>query len=226
MLNIAVITSVTGGRDILREDQNTETGNFVAYCDRNYGSRVWEERPACTLFKSERRNSRCPKILSHLYVDADYSVWIDGSVALRASAVTIVEDWVKDCDLAVFKHRVRGCTYEEAAVCAERQLDTPRLIESQVRRYREKGFPANAGLPECTVIVRRHSRKCEEFNHAWWAEYCRYSVRDQISFVYAAKNVGLTYRLITPTKFEHPYFDVLARPPQAELHQVQIPRLG
>ncbi len=157
-----------------------------------------------------------PKLLTHLYVNSEYSIWIDGYIALRDSAEKIVADFLDDCDLAVFRHRTRRCTYEEAAVCAQRELDSPATIDLQVRAYRERGLAANLGLAECSVIVRRNNRKCEEFNHLWWSHYCRYSARDQISFMYAAQVSGIRYRLVTPTKFEHPSFDVIARPPQPE----------
>jgi hypothetical protein len=31
-------------------------------------------------------------------------------------------------------------------------------------------------------LVRRHSKEMAKFNEAWWAEMCRWSYRDQVSF--------------------------------------------
>jgi len=46
------------------------------------------------------------------------------------------------------------------------------------------------------MIIRRHTKKIEQFNNAWWAEYCRFSVRDQLSFMYCLDKIGIPVNLI------------------------------
>lgn len=202
MSDITVLTSITAGKDYLRDDQCTEGAIFIAYVSADHRSEVWEQRPAYDRFHSARRNSRIPKILSHQFCDTEYSIWLDGNIALRVDPVRLVEMWLgADYDFAVFKHPERNCIYEEAVNCIGYGADDPEVINQQVSKYANSGYAKNFGLAEANVIVRRHSKRVIEFNNAWWAEYCVHCVRDQISFMYAAKTIGLRMNFITPSVF-------------------------
>jgi hypothetical protein len=211
MSDIVVLTSITGGKDHLRDDQCTEGAQFIAYVSSEFGSKVWKERPAYDRFHSHRRNSRAPKILSHHFCDAEYSIWIDGNVALRVGPYHLVETYLNGYDLAVFRHPDRNCIFEEAATCIECGLDDPDIIRGQVRRYADAGYAKNLGLAEANVIIRRHTNHIIEFNRTWWAEYCTHSVRDQLSFMYSINKTGVRINWITPTVFTgHEYFHGVA----------------
>jgi hypothetical protein len=201
MNQIAVLTSITGGKDHLRDDQCIDGARFIAYVSPEFGSSVWEERPAYNRFHSDRRNSRAPKILSHQFCDEEYSIWIDGNIALRTDPARLVTEFLRECDFAVFRHPLRNCIYEEAATCIELGLDDPEIINRQVRKYAAAGYARNMGLAEANVIIRRHTDRVIEFNKTWFAEYCMHSVRDQISLMYAAAKTGLRIDWISPTVF-------------------------
>ena len=53
--------------------------------------------------------------------------------------------------------RSGSSTAEEAEVCRSRRLDAARVIDRQTTRYRREGFPAEYGLNEAPVILRRHT---------------------------------------------------------------------
>lgn len=213
---IIVVTARTGGRDALRDDQVTAGATFIAYVDEPVETAVWDQRPVCRTFNSHRRNSRIHKILIHQYVDAAYSLWMDANVSLRVPAEQLVDEWLGHHDIAMFKHRTRDCMYDEAEVCAKLELDDPKLILEQRDTYHGRGFPRSLGLGEASVILRRHTAGVRNFNNAWWAEYCRFSVRDQISVMVAARETATSFNLITPTKFHHPYFQISPRPAGVE----------
>lgn len=217
MHDTVVFTSIVQGRgrDVLRDDQNSASGVFLAFVDRSWNSSVWTELPAYARFLSPRRNSRAPKILAHEFLDCRYSLWIDGRIALKTPVDRLVQEWLSDADLAVFSHPVRGCAYDEAEECATRRLDDPGLIREQSEKYRRAGQPRRAGLAENSIILRRHSATVERFNNAWWAEYCRYSVRDQISFMYAALTTGVRIRWLSP-EIRANHFDISPRGAEAE----------
>lgn len=207
MGDIAVLTSITGGKDHLREDQCTDGAKFIAYVSVQRGSEVWEERHAYNRFQSDRRNSRVPKILSHEFCEAEYSIWIDGNLALRVDPGRLVETYLGSCDFAIFRHPFRNCLYDEAETCSRDGLDDPDVISRQVSKYAAAGYAKNLGLAEANVIIRRHSDEVIHFNKTWWAEYCLHSVRDQISFMYAASKAGLRINWMSPTVFTgHEYF--------------------
>ncbi|MDR7299491.1 hypothetical protein J2X16_004861 [Pelomonas aquatica] len=223
---ISVVTARIGNRDCLLDSQVRGSVEFVAYIDAPTVSITWELREACKLFLSDRRNSRIHKILIHQYINSEYSLWMDANMQLLVPAERLVDEWLSQHDVAIFKHRVRNCVYEEAHKCIELGLDDPRVIAEQVATYRDDGFPSDQGLAEACVILRRHTPAVEAFNNAWWAEYSRHSARDQISLMVAAHKAGVALNLVTPTRFEHPYFMSHARPPSTECVLAPISGVG
>ncbi len=196
MDEITVLTSICGGKDALLDKQKKGKTTFVAYLDKPYSSSTWEIRKAPDLFREPRRNSRIPKLLSHQFSNTEYSIWVDGSISLLKPPEELIKRYLKDHDMAVFKHPMRDCIYGEAMKCAVAGLDDPEVIIEQVSTYERKGYAKNKGLCECGVILRRHTSKVKEFNNAWWSEYCRHSNRDQISFMYAVDSVGIRVNMI------------------------------
>lgn len=215
--NIVIVTAITGNRDQLRADQYAG-GTHIAFVDRRWPVSCWQQREAYSRFKSNRMNARIHKVLVDRFVQAEYSLWIDGNVALRESADVLVERWLRGYDIAVFRHRTRECIYDEGRACVARGLDSRTVIQGQLRRYRAQGYPAAIGLAETTVVLRRHSPRVELFNQCWWGEMSAYSVRDQLSFNYAAWRLGVKVNYIEPVRFENTSFDCISRPPTAEIH--------
>lgn len=148
------------------------------------------------VFKDERRNSRIAKILPHLYIESDFSIYHDANIRLLKTPEELVETYLKEYDIALFKHPTRDCLYDEALVCAKMGLDDPETIIEQVKAYENDGYGKHKGLCECGIILRRHTPKVKELNEAWWAHYCRYSRRDQISFMKAVDEVGIPIKII------------------------------
>ena len=193
---ITVLSSITGDKDSPRDSQKKGKAAFVMYTDKPFTSKTWEIRKGYDRFSDPRRNSRAPKILSHLFSDTEYSIYIDGNMSLVKPPEEIVERFLGDYDFALFKHPKRDCLYDEAIRCAKAGLDDAEVIIGQVTRYEKDGYAKHKGLHECGVLIRRHTPKVIEFNNYWWAEYCRGSVRDQISFMYAADKAGLRIKSI------------------------------
>lgn len=199
MDKVTVLTSITGKKDTLIDDQ--AKGSYVAYLDAPYSSSTWQIKKAFDGFEDSRRNSRVHKMLPHLYVDTEYSLWIDGNMRLTVSPAELAKRYLGEHDIALFRHMKRDCIYEEAIRCAAGKLDDPETIIEQVSRYEREGYGKHKGLYECGFILRRHTPKIIEFNNYWLSEYCRGSVRDQISFAYCADKVGLRIKAI-----EAPWF--------------------
>lgn len=216
MDSLSIFTSVTESRGHLREEQDTTDGEFVAFVSQPWSSFIWKERPAYDRFASPERNARAPKILAHHFVTATCSIWLEANISLKVPASLLVEEWLKECDLATFAHQKRSCTYDEAVACANQGLDSSRQITEQMTRYRQLGLPEQYGLPEPCVIARRHTRRVEEFNNLWWSEWCRYSIHEHLSMAFAAHQTGLKINLVTPHKMIHPYIKRASREPWRE----------
>lgn len=192
MEKIVVYTSITGKKDILRVDQNFYGAKFIAFTNLEYGidSKEWNIIQPCSLFNDPRRNSRIHKILSHQYIEAEYSIWIDGNLSLQVPAEELLK-FLDDSDIAMFRHAERDCLYDEASICSFLELDDSEVIKKQIDKYKKELFIKHFGLFETGLIVRRHTKKIEEFNNSWWSEVTTFSKRDQISLMYVAKKTGV-----------------------------------
>lgn len=213
MSDLSIFTSVTESRGHLREEQDTTDGEFIAFVSQPWNSSVWKERPAYDRFASAERNARAPKILTHHFVTATCSIWLESNISLKVPASQLVEAWLDGYDIATFAHQKRTCTYDEAVACASRGLDASAPITAQMTRYRELGLPERYGLPEPCVIARRHTRRVEAFNNLWWSEWCRYSIHEHLSMAFAAHQTDLKINLITPHKMAHPFITRVQRLP-------------
>lgn len=131
-------------------------------------------------FKNPNRNAKIYKVLPHLFMDVEYSIWIDANIDLLISPEEVIG--MMTSDTMVFIHGMRDCLYNEAIACIECGQDDPSVIKSQTGRYRRSGVKEHLGLAMCGVIARRHTKEVERLNEKWWAEICRGSTRDQISF--------------------------------------------
>jgi hypothetical protein len=198
----AIYTAITGRYDRLKRQsaQAAAGARQVAFVDeetrRVGGPAGWELCSITQEGTDANRMAKHPKVLSHRVLpDADCTLWMDASVLLIApfDMARLTELFLADSDLCVFGHDRRGCVYEEARRCIELGLDEPETIVRQMARYRDDGFPVDAGLAEATVILRRHTPEICAFNERWWQEIERGSRRDQLSFPYVAHKMGLSY---------------------------------
>ncbi len=191
-LKIEVITANVGGKDFLREDQVMGDAKFICYTDNpDAKSDVWEMRKAYDLFKDPRRNSRIHKILIHKYSDADITIWIDANSRFIMTPEEAVEKYLGDYDVVMFRHGGRDCIYDEAMEVARLGLDDVELIIEQAKYYEDRDFPKHRGLMSGFFIIRRNNAKTQALNEAWWADYCRFCRRDQISFMPAVDKSGV-----------------------------------
>jgi GT2 family glycosyltransferase len=197
--NIVVYTAITGGYDNLKEQTPTARKDikFIAFTDETIVSKTWTTNKASTHSKDSNRNAKIHKIMPHkFFPDHEYSLWMDGSVHIifPFGVNRLAEIYLSENDLAIFRHPERHCLYQEANICINRRLDDSDIIHNQVQRYTKEGYPSNAGLVEATIILRRHSPEVIKFNEAWWEEIQNGSKRDQISFNYVARKLGLKWK--------------------------------
>jgi hypothetical protein len=188
---IEIYTAIAGDRDDFRKELKcfTEYDKFV--------------KPVM--------NAKIYKVLSHKFIDADISIWVDGNIWLLIPVEQLVEEWLGDADMALWKHHSRDCIYDEGAEAKglryEDQERVEKDIDEQIDHYRKIGVPEHIGMGECNVIIRRNNEKVKRFNEAWWAEICRWSQRDQISFPVVLKEFpDLKVNFIEGDPRDHKYF--------------------
>lgn len=208
--NIVVYTAFTAGYDTLQPVNELwrRKARFVAFTEGE-AALGWEARPLTASDPDPTRRAKRYKTLSHVWFpEATHSVWIDGSI--RVISQVDVESWLSAtlgvCDIAVFRHRRRACTFAEGITCAAGRKDDPSLIWAQLRAYWRDGYPTRAGLSECSVLVRRHTPAIAGFNEAWQHEIDTYSRRDQLSFDYVRAQLGVQAAVIDGTLARNDHF--------------------
>jgi glycosyltransferase involved in cell wall biosynthesis len=176
---LSVLTAIAGGKDDLIEQKSYPGVEYVAFTDVK--SEGWETRKLCDKFAKPVMNAKIHKILSHKYVDTPYIMWIDGNVKLKKDPKELIK-LLGDNDFAFFTHPGRNNPYDEADTCVQLQKGNIQEIAEQIKSYASKDFPQVSRLCEMTAFIRKNNKHANEVFEAWWAEICRYSERDQISF--------------------------------------------
>jgi hypothetical protein len=184
---ITVVTAATGDRQLLQQIKYNGV-DYIAFVDvypsnlDNYYIGNWKIQKVCTKFKSPIMNAKIHKILTHKYVSTPYIMWIDSTMRLKQDPRVLI-DLMGLCDVAFFKHSGRRCLYKEVDLCIKIKKGDPHELMEQASVYKhDLKFPRNAGLCECGAFIRKNSRETNTLFEQWWAEICRYSDRDQVSF--------------------------------------------
>lgn len=203
--DITVYTSLVGGIDELNEGQNVDGASFWAFTD--HPSQTWTLKPAYDKFKDPRRNSRIQKIMPHMFMKCEYSIYMDANIELLVPPQKLIDEFLKDKDIAVFKHAGRDDIYQERDAIIYYGKEEPPILFEQTTEYTHRGIQEHSGLSECGVIIRRHTPRIAELNERWWAEYCRFGVRDQMSFPIAFPMDEINQ--INGSAYTHPYFKMI-----------------
>jgi hypothetical protein len=221
-----IYTAITGDYDLLKDPPYpAQLGSrLVAFTDEIHPTRFWETEAICRDFDDPCRNAKAHKILAHHYFpNAHYSLWIDGSVRIKTQQPLheLAELYLQSADIAVFTHRIRGCIYREAQACIHAGKDDPAIIRRQMKYYRYEAYPPDAGLAECTVILRRHTERTKQFNEVWWDEIKKHSRRDQLSFNYVAWKLQMAVALLPGKVDDNELFEL--HPHAAQAHPASLP---
>ena len=216
---IAVYTSICGNRDTLREDQFVSSeADYIAFLDRPTVSQIWNIKNIYHQFLDPSREAKIFKVLPYQYLDYEYSIWIDGSIAIKVSPIELIDEFLTDYDIALFKHAARDDIYEEYIADFRHRTAEPKYLrELQQEKYLQEVFPKHSGLFECGVIIRRHSEAVKRCMETWWAEITAFTVSDQCSFIYSVKKHDLKVNTLPGIIWNNSYFNLISHPKGASL---------
>jgi hypothetical protein len=133
------------------------------------------------------------------FPDADYWVWIDASITPLISIPELIERYPGD--LVAFSHPDRMCAYDEGLEIKACNLAPHWLVDVQMSTYRREGFPANFGLVETKVVIRKNTSYNWHFSRLWLAEVLAFTHRDQLSFDYVRWRTGAAVTHIDPATY-------------------------
>jgi hypothetical protein len=154
------------------------------------------------------RNAKIYKVLPHKYLDCDISIYVDGNIFLTETPEKIA-DLLGDADIMLFKHASRTNIWDESKAIKEfyPQDLIKAEVDEQISAYRVNNIEPTVPLCECGVLIRRHNEQTIVFNEAWWAEICRFSFRDQLSFpVIASMFPNLKIKYLEGNMYDNKYF--------------------
>jgi hypothetical protein len=122
--------------------------------------------------------------LAHRFVDADISVYYDANKWPAPLTDEQIIDTLGDGDMCARPNGQRRGIYEEIELALNRVADRQekKILMRQGDHYRKIGFPEVGPVYGYQPLIRRHTPKVNAFFEAWWAEVCRWSYRDQVSF--------------------------------------------
>lgn len=135
---------------------------------------------------TERRHAKVFKVLPHLFVPGyDYYIWIDSTHMVAMHPEQIISTYLKDSDIALFKHPERNCVYNEADVIMGVKFDQLSYVQAQKIFYQSQSYPEENGLYELPCRIQRNTPQIQALMLTWWELICKYSSRDQLSLPFA-----------------------------------------
>jgi len=191
---LVVYTAIFDEYDALRQPGvPSESVDYICFSDRDIAEPgCWQIRSLDYFHCNPRRAARYAKINPHIcFPDHEWSLWVDGSVAINVDPLRLLDEYGEHETLFAYRHPDRETLAQEADAIVGAALDDEAIVRIQLARYLDRGLPPDTPLHETNVLLRRHHDPAiMDHSRAWFAELQRGSLRDQLSFDYAAWSVG------------------------------------
>jgi hypothetical protein len=208
-LRRVLYTVVTGEYEVLNESEISDPGvHAICFTDSpDLVSATWEVVQFTPSFARDPiRSQRLIKILGHSRLD-EYDEWlyIDNTVRLTVAPSVILDEWLKESDLAIPTHSYRESTRDEFAVVQDGDLDSYERLEEQLHHYQENFECPLEERPLWTAIIaRRPTPLVRDWAETWAKHVLRYSRRDQLSVTVALEISQLEVNRIQIDNFLSP----------------------
>ena len=182
-----VFTALFGRYETLNELtvlRNPVTRYVCFTDDPSLRSETWEISVVDTKNElSPSRASREIKMLGHKqFPDGTRSLYIDNTVRLRVDGAIVLDDWLKDKDVAFMRHYSRKTVRGEFFICSAYGLDEQEKIWKQYRYYKTNYPAVLQQSPHWGgMIARVNSAKTDKFMEAWKQQFDAFTKRDQLS---------------------------------------------
>lgn len=193
-----VYSAITGNYDNIKEPSYVNPNlDYILFTNNpQITSSVWQVRLVENPEGLDNvRLARRIKILGHEYLpEYDYSIWVDGKLEIKDDLRDYVDSYRRKEPILCFNHYINECIYDEKLTCEALNKDDPQIMEKQMERYREEGYPVKNGLIESGLMVRElKNEKVQQVMNTWWQEVMSGSRRDQLSFNYACWKNNFVY---------------------------------
>lgn len=139
-----------------------------------------------------------------IFPEYDYSIYLDAVFVIELDIYRLMAR-MGNHFIGLFMHHAGiNCLYDEAQRVKRIGLAPNDIVDKQMNRYINEGFPKDYGFYECSIIIREHNKfECIHVMDTWWNEIMNESKRDQLSFMYSlwkngfskkdVANLGITF---------------------------------
>lgn len=158
----------------------------------------------------------------HFLSEYNWSLYIDNIVQLKTRPKQLFHEFLagQPSPFVSFRHPDRNCVYDEADSVIELGYDDPDRVRSQMRFYRQLGYPAQNGLSTNSFILRRHNDPIlTPVMERWHQQVLNHSKRDQLSL-----NPVMWFDRFEPTYLDLHFADFELFEWPVIKHNVRIPR--
>lgn len=123
--------------------------------------------------------------------EGKWSLYLDGSMRPKVPVDSLVSGWLKNHEIAFFRHPERDCAYEEIEACVRLHKILRGLGVDCHLKMKALGHPKKWGLWATGIVARRtKSSMLDEFQHAW-LEMTMFATRDQIFLPHVINKLGI-----------------------------------
>ena len=208
-----VYSGIFGGYDYISEPQNLDGSiDYVLFTDtpkEDYAGN-WEIRVI------DNPDNLPPNIFTRLIKmhpwdfleDYDWSIWVDGSIAIKKDLKSYVDTYAKESGMLCFPHHRYTTLQEEATAIVYHGKGAKEKLEKQLQDYLGAGFSGNGYHVEAGCIARsHHDEKLRIVMDDWWQEFCKYDhYRDQMSLDYVCWKNNYQYDICDLLIYSNPWF--------------------
>jgi hypothetical protein len=127
------------------------------------------------------------------------TIYIDGSTEITAD-VTEMMKHLGD-NIALKRHPNRNCYIDEGEACKRLNKADRALINAQIQEYRDHGLPADSGMFETGILIRRFNKDLIRMCELWYGEIERNTHRDQLSVTWALFETGIQFDVFEVSEF-------------------------
>lgn len=192
-----IYTAIIGDYDHLKEPRGVTDGwEYVCFSDKILKSKTWNVNVISNEYDRKSLKAREVKIKYNNYIDADLSIWVDGSILINCDLNNFIEHYHTG-NFSIMKHPSRTCIYKEAFACMAINKDIPEIIRTQIEKYRNEGMPKDLGMVGSGIMVRKKDSDVISFCEKWFDEVRNGSIRDQLSFNYINWKYPIGHNLMT-----------------------------
>ena len=202
-----IYTCLVGNYDVLRQPLAIdESYDYICFSNDIKEERVgvWQIRPIPFKHKDKARLSRYVKILPHRALeDYEWSWWMDANIQItKKEFYSIVDSKIAEGGkIYQVTHCLPpcDCTYEEIKFAYLGGRSGLYKTFLQYWHLKRKGFPTHWGLFENNFILRKHlDPQVRKISEEWWAEFMKYTKRDQFNLMYVYWKNNLMPGLLFP----------------------------